>query len=277
LNEKVKTAVLTGATSGIGTVIADQLAKSGYTLIILGRSEERNNDKIHKILEKYPGIKIEGILCELASIQSTKRACEKIRNSYTSIDLLILNAGLWNFKFVETEDQIEETFQVNLLSSFLIFGELNALIPRDGQSKVIFTTSGLHQGMIEFDNIEFRKNFSGFRAYRQSKLGLIMLAKWLSRHEKYSNISFYSVHPGMVNTKLGRNAGFISRSVFILFGSSKNKGAKTHQYLIDTPPEDLESGGYYAKSALSNSTDYSRNMDAAERLSKVLTSYLIRC
>jgi NAD(P)-dependent dehydrogenase (short-subunit alcohol dehydrogenase family) len=269
-----RTALISGATSGIGSVVAAHLALKGYRLIILGRSVEKLDLLCIQLNAINPNIKHVKILCELSSFDSIKKACDQIKESEASIDIMILNAGLWNFQFIQTTDKIEETFQVNLLSPIAIFNALKDLMPKHKGAKVIFTSSGLHQGTINFSDIEFREKFSGFKAYRQSKLGIILLTRCLSKQAPNLGISFYCVHPGMVNTQLGRNAGWFSRSIFKLFGKSKEKGAQTHIHLIDSNAQDLQSGECYTDCKIMKTTLYSYNMDAAEKLWNVVQQYL---
>jgi NAD(P)-dependent dehydrogenase (short-subunit alcohol dehydrogenase family) len=240
----------------------------------LGRSRQQLDSLGKQLNAINPKVSIDKIFCELSSFDSIKKACEQIKESEASIDIMILNAGLWNFQFIQTTDKIEETFQVNLLSPIAIFNELKLLIPKHEEAKVIFTSSGLHQGTINFSDIEFREKFSGFKAYRQSKLGIILLTRCLSKQAPNSGISFYCVHPGMVNTQLGRNAGWFSRSIFKLFGKSKEKGAQTHIHLIDNNAQDLKSGECYTDCKIMKTTPYSYNMDAAEKLWNVVQQYL---
>ena len=269
-----KIALITGTTSGIGSVITKHLIKSGYSVIALGRSPEKLNSLVDSLQSINPNVKVNGIICDLSSFESTRKACKEIKESYHSIDLLVLNAGLWNFKFIETEDKIEEIFQVNLLSQVFLFNELFELIPKNGESKVIFTSSGLHQGTVNFKDIEFRANFTGFKAYRQSKLGLILLTRWLAKQPSNSGICFYCVHPGIVNTGLGRSAGWFFKRMFQLLGKSKEKGAKTHIYLINQDPKSLHSGAYYSNSKVTKTTSYSYNLEIAGRLWDVIKGYI---
>ncbi len=272
MNEN-KTALITGATSGIGYVIAEHLVHKGYNVIILGRSNQKLDSLIQNLKRINSKVKLDKFLCDLSSLESIEKACESIKQTYKSIDLMVLNAGLWNFQFIETVDKIEETLQVNLLAPIVIFNELKELIPKNQESKVIFTSSGLHQGIINFSDIEFRQKFSGFKAYRQSKLGLLMLTRWLSKQPSYAGITFYSVHPGMVNTQLGRSAGWFSRTIFKLLGKSKEKGAQTHIHLIDCNCSELEQGAYYANSRVTKTTSYSYDMKTAEKLWNTLKEY----
>ena len=265
-----KTALLTGVTSGFGEVIARHLAKSGYSLIILARSESNANALKTSLLAGNSSVTVEVVVCDLSSLKSVRNACEQVRETHTHIELLVLNAGLWNFEFRETEDGIEETLQVNLIAPMLLFDLLKNSIPADGNSKVIFTASGLHQGIVQFDDLEFRNNFSGFKAYRQSKLGIILLTRLLAKNSQHQGISFYCVHPGVVKTQLAKNAGWFSRTVFWLMGKSVEKGAKTHLHLIDTPSSKLVSGEYYANSKLTQTTKESNDLNTAKKLMEVI-------
>jgi len=270
---KNKTALITGATSGFGELIAKHLVNKGYSLIVLGRAKEKLDSLLQSLKEVKPDLKIEQVICDLSSLKSIVNACETVCKLEVEIELLILNAGLWNFEFCETEDGIEETLQVNLLAPVFLLQRLSKLIPHHGNSKVIFTSSGLHQGLINFSDIEMRKNFSGFKSYRQSKLGLILLTRLFAKQENYSGIAFCAVHPGMVNTKLGRNAGWFSKFIFKLFGKSKEKGAETHNFLIDQSAKDLTSGAYYANSKITKTTKESYNLNTADKLLKLIQAY----
>jgi NAD(P)-dependent dehydrogenase (short-subunit alcohol dehydrogenase family) len=272
--ESKKTALITGATSGIGSVVVDHIVSKGYDVIILARSVDKLNSLVARLKNDHQDAIVEGIECDLSSFKTVSEACKSIKENHDRLDLLILNAGLWNFQFTQTDDGIEETLHVNLISQVQLFNELIELVPKNHESKVIFTSSGLHQGKINFEDIEFRNNFSGFKSYRQSKLGSLMLTRWLAKQDEYEGISFYCVHPGMVNTNLGRNAGWLSRSIFKFFGKSKKNGASTHLHLIDTPNSELRSGEYYANSKVTRTTRYSYDLNEAEKLWNIVNEYI---
>lgn len=259
--------VITGATSGFGKVVAKFLVERGDQVIVLAR----NKEKFERLrAELNEASNMEYIHCDLCSFDSIKKACEDLKTEQ-KIDNLILNAGLWNSVFEASEDGIEQTFQANLLAPAYIIQTLEQnLAPK---AKVIITSSGLHQGVIDFENIEFKNSFSGFKAYRQSKLGVILIARYLA--DKMPNESkIFTVHPGMVKTELGRKAGWFSRLIFKLFGTSLENGAKTHLHLLRTDIASLESGGYYAKSQLTQTTKESYDMDMAAQLYERIEQYL---
>lgn len=269
---KNKNAVMTGATSGFGKIIAQHLIEKEYNLTFIARSQEKAKALINTLLLKHPDANIDFVICDLSSFASINQASEIIYGKQIQIDLLILNAGLWNFEFKETEDKIEETFQVNLLSPVQLLYNFQHLLNK--KAKIIFTASGLHQGTINHEDLEFRNSFSGFKSYRQSKLAVILMTRLFAISPEFTDFSFFAVHPGMVKTELGKSAGWLSRTIFRLMGKSLKKGAETHLYLIDTPSELLTNGGYYANSKLTQSSKESNDLLEAEKLKEIIQDYL---
>lgn len=268
-----KNAVMTGATSGFGQVVAEHLVRTNHKLVFFARTESKAKELVQKLNAKTSA-SVDYILCDLSSLDAISKACEEVHKRCDRIDLLILNAGLWNSKLQDSKDGIEETFQVNLLAPVLMFQKLKDLIPANEQSKVLLTASALHQGSIQYDDLEYRKKFSGFKAYRQSKLGVILITRLWAKSAEFSGISFYSIHPGVVRTQIGARAGWFSRMIFKLIGSSLEKGARTHIHLIDQPASVLESGEYYAKSKRSAAAKETYDLQEASVLLKALNDYL---
>ncbi|MFK7786450.1 MAG: SDR family NAD(P)-dependent oxidoreductase [Crocinitomicaceae bacterium] len=268
-----KIAVMTGATSGFGQVVAKHLVKTRHKLVFLARTDAKAKELINELSANGSG-SVDYILCDLSSLNSISEACSELLKRYNRIDLLILNAGLWNSNYQESKDGVEETFQVNLLAPVIMFQKLKNLIPRNEGAKVLITASTLHQGTIKYDDIEFRKNFSGFKAYRQSKLGVILISRFWAKLPEFSGISFYSIHPGVVRTRIAERAGWFSRMFFKLIGSSLEKGARTHIHLIDQPASKLTSGEYYAKSKITRAAKETYDLQNASKLFEALNPYI---
>ena len=220
--------------------------------------------------------KIEIILCDLSSLESVVEACNKVKSKLNSLDVLINNAGLWNFSYRESKNGIEETFQVNVLAPLLINHLLIDLLAKSREAKTIFTASALHQGNVNFSDLEFKKKFSGFSAYRQSKLEVILLCRLLSSKLEKAGIGVYCHHPGLVNTKLGRDAGWFSNLFFKLMGISPQKGAETMLYLSTENKNHLVSGEYYYRKAVKKITPQSYDLNTAQKLLDTLGSFLLK-
>jgi len=267
---------MTGATSGLGKISAIKAANNGGALIILARNKVKGEALKSEFNNQYPNAlgKIEIIEGDLNSFDSVYSACKEIKSKYPAIDMIVNNAGIMNFEFKQTVDKIEETLQVNLLSPLLICHLLFDNLKKAQNPKIVFTSSGLHQGEINFGNIEFKNSFSSFKVYRQSKLGVILICRLLAKSLKEYNISIYSQHPGMVRTNLGRKAGWFSRMIFYIMGKSPEKGSQTLSYIIETPNSQLESGEYYANEKVTATTKESYDMEVAEKLLLMIRDYL---
>lgn len=261
-----KTVLITGATNGFGRYIAAYLAQQDYKIIVFGRSIEKLTELQVFLKEENAQVEFQPVLCDLSSFASIASACEEVKAQHFHIDILVLNAGIWNFKERITLDGIEETFQVNLLAPILIFQELFERLPKSADAKVIFTSSALHFGKIDIGAIEKPSQYSGFHAYRQSKLGILLLTRLLAMLPEYKPMSFYAVHPGVISTGLARDGNFMAQWFFRTFGQSEFKGALTHNFLIDEPAEKLQSGAYYTRKQIKKTTKYTYDLVVAEQL-----------
>ena len=272
----MKTIFITGATSGIGLVTACTLASNGNKVLATSRSIERGQELLVHYKRLYPVGKgtIEIIVCDLSSFESIVDACNQVKANNTCIDVLINNAGIWNFSYRESKNKIEETLHVNVLAPLLVNYLLLDLLSQSKDAKSIFAASALHQGNVDFSNLESKNSFSGFKAYRQSKLEVILLCRLLAKKLERLKIGVYCEHPGLVNTKLGRDANWFSNLFFRVMGVSAEKGASTLIYLAEENKNNLVTGEYYAKSAIKKITAQSNDLVVAQKLLDKLEVYL---
>jgi NAD(P)-dependent dehydrogenase (short-subunit alcohol dehydrogenase family) len=273
----MKNIVITGATSGVGMNAACTLAGRGNRVLVLARSAEKGN-----ALEKYyrknyaPTGKgsIEIVLCDLNSFESITNACNQIIACTPFIDVLINNAGVWNSNYRESEDGIEETLQVNVLAPLLLNHLLLNHLLKSNDARSIFAASALHQGTIEFFDLEFKDNFSGFKAYRQSKLSIILLCRLLAKKFSDTNIGFYCEHPGFINTGITRDTNWFTKFLFHMLGDSPEKGARTLVHLAVRCKSQLVSGEYYVNKQIRETSPQSYDLEVAETLLEAYCEYL---
>lgn len=273
---KGRTIFMTGATSGLGKVAAFKLANSGARLIVFARNTKKGNELKEYYRSNWPEGKglIEVVEGNLNSFRSIEQACEIVIERYASLDMIIQNAGIFNFSYRESEDKIEETLQVNLLAPILITHLLSGLLARSKNPRLIFTASALHQGSIRFDDIEFKKKFSSFKSYRQSKLGIILMTRLFAEKFSNKNISVFCQHPGFVNTNLGDNSGPIGKFVFWSMGKSAEKGAENLLFLSNHEEDKLVSGEYYMNNKVKKITRQSYDLNMALALLARSRDYL---
>lgn len=274
--KNARTIFFTGATSGIGKEAALSLAGSGNRILATCRSNESGQQLLSDFRAKHPNAtgSIELIHCDLSSFQSVVAACLQVELLCTEIDVLINNAGLWSFKRNETQDGIEETFQVNLLAPALIIELLLPLLRKSDDARIINTASGLHQGSFNFNDPEFSENFSGFYAYRHSKLGLMLLSRLLAKNLADEKIGVYLNHPGLVHTGLVRDSNWFYQWFFSTFGRTPQKGAENLIHLANVAKSSLQSGGFYKDCQVKSTSKESSNLTTAIELRKMILNYL---
>jgi NAD(P)-dependent dehydrogenase (short-subunit alcohol dehydrogenase family) len=268
---KNRVVLITGATSGIGKETARMLSLKGSTIVIAARDITKG-EAIQSEIKEISSNEVGLIQCDLSSQKSIRACCEEFKRKFGRLDVLINNAGIWNTEFKSTPEGIEETFAVNVLAPYLMFENLKVLLQKSDDPRVITVSSGLHFGKINFNDIEFRKRFSGFHAYRQSKLAVILLTRLLAKKFIDGGISINCMHPGVVNTQLGRHGNRFFNAFFKLFGKSPEKGADTLIYMATSPEVRKVNGEYFVNRKVQRTTSYSYNLQDAERLLNILES-----
>jgi len=225
-------AIVTGATAGLGLETAKGLASAGYRVIIAGRNPEKGKLACHAIRAQQPGAKVRFEWLDLNSLDSVHQFAARLRESETSLQRLVNNAGIMALpKFERTEDGFERQFGVNYLGHFLLTSLLLPLLiasssasepgaesshpdsPSPGSPRVVQLASLAHRsGRIDFDDLNGERDYDPWRAYRQSKLAMLLFAQALQKRSDQHGWGILSVaaHPGLSRTALF-DAGVKSR------------------------------------------------------------------
>jgi NAD(P)-dependent dehydrogenase (short-subunit alcohol dehydrogenase family) len=271
---KEKTILITGATSGIGFETAKALAKMGSTIVFSTRDEEMGESTKKEITRTSGNKDVHVLFCELGSFQSVRSCVNEFKSGFNKLHVLINNAGLWDYKWRESEDGIQRTLAVNFLAPFLMTNLFLDLLKESAPSRIINLTSGLHSGTINFNDIEYKNVFRGIKAYRQSKLALILFTRLLAQKLEGTNVTVNCIQPGITKTNLGRDAGKISRRIFKFIGQKTEKGAETSIYLASSPEVTDITGEYFVKKKVTRSSDESYDMKLAAKLWDMAVKYV---
>jgi len=206
-----RVALITGSTDGIGRATARQLAASGMHVIVHGRSKPRVDAALAELREELPGATLDGIAFDLGTLAGVRRGAAAVLELAPELHVLVNNAGVFATERVLTEDGLELSFAVNYVAPFLL---TELLAPRliasatGGPSRVIDVSSVAHtRGRIHEADLQLGSSFTGYAAYAQSKLALVMHAISLAERRDPDQLVAYSLHPGVIATKLLR-AGF---------------------------------------------------------------------
>lgn len=253
--------LVTGSTDGIGRATARALAAAGAKVILHGRSKPKVDAAIAKLSEELPGAELEGVSFDLASQTAVRKGAEQILARVPELHVLINNAGIFADERMLTEDGIELTFAVNHVGPFLLTELLTPRLEASATrapSRVINISSIAHtRGRIHLDDLSLASGWTGYAAYAQSKLANIMHAVELAERREPSKLLAYSMHPGVIGTKLLRQ-GFGP-----VQGASTEVGARTAVRLAGGETADDPSGTYFSEGTATQPAAAAR--DAAGR------------
>ena len=209
-----KTAVVTGASSGLGLHTAATLARAGAHVVAAIRNPAEFVDSeafTAAFVTPATTQAIQAVPLDLASLASVRATAERIRAEHHQIDILINNAGVMFTPEGRTADGFELQFGVNHLGHFhlttLLLPQLKVAAANAGNSRVVTVTSEAHQRWpIDIDDINFeRRGYDTFLAYGQSKSANVLMTVELDRRYAVDGITALAVHPGTCATALARH------------------------------------------------------------------------
>jgi NAD(P)-dependent dehydrogenase (short-subunit alcohol dehydrogenase family) len=195
-------AVITGTTHGIGRVTSRELARAGYTVVMLCRDYDAAMLERQAILTQVPAAAVHIVRCDLASLRSVREAAQAVRGEFDRIALLINNAGIVSTLRRKSADGFELTFATNHLGPFLLTRLLLDRMAADG--RIVTVASRVHyQGKLDLARISDPKaRYDSRAAYAQSKLANVLHAFALARRLAATGITVNCLHPGVVATNL---------------------------------------------------------------------------
>jgi len=266
-----KVCVMTGATSGIGEVAAEALARQGARLVLIARDEARGEATLARLRAIAPAAAHRVHYADLARIAEMKRVATEIAAAEPRIDLLVNNAGALFTTREVTADGLEKHFAVNHVAYFVITLMLRERLVAAAPARVVSTASGAHYGArLDLDDLQYANGYRGFQAYQRSKLYNVMWTRELARRWAGTGVTVNCFHPGFVATRYGDNAGgllaFGVRVGKKLVAISPEKGARTLVYLATSPEVAGITGGYFTRCALKTPSETAQNDAAARRL-----------
>ncbi len=267
---KGKVCLITGGTSGIGFATVRALAVQGMAVVLVGRNQERSRVVVNQIKSDAGNVDLDFLIADLSSLAQVRQLASDFRHRYPRLDVLVNNAGVTMFRYQETTDGLEMTFEVNYLSHFLLTNLLLDLLKMSSPSRIINVSSAMHAGAdIDFEDLNRRRKYSALRAYGQSKLANLLFTYELARRLKGSGVTVNAVHPGLVRTNLGKG----SRSFFAVvwrmidsLGRSPEKGAETIVYLATSPKVENVTGKYFSNLKPTTSSEKSYDEHTAKNL-----------
>lgn len=194
-----RTALVTGATDGLGRAVAERLAADGATVLLHGRNLERVDAAVREIRDAT-GSEVHGFLADFAELAQVRDLAAEVRDSTGNLHILVNNAGIGSGLPERRERQVstdgyELRFAVNYLAPFLLTLELLPLIENSAPARIVNVAS-LGQYPVDFDDVMLERGYDGQRAYAQSKLAQIMSGFELAARLPADRVTVNSLHPG---------------------------------------------------------------------------------
>ena len=245
-DQRGKTAIVTGANTGIGLEIARGLARKGAKVVLACRDGDKAKAAMANIKSGPEQADLAYLHLDLANLASVHDAADEAKG-YERIDVLIDNAGIM-MPPLGHKMGVEQQFAVNHLGHFAFVGRLLNKLAENGGARIVTQSSIAHKGaMIDFDNLDAKHGYGKQKFYGQSKLANLLFALELDRRLRKSNSSVVSIacHPGIAQSDLTRHLGFAGKVFSPVVGLVLNSAAQGALPALQAATDHEAKGGDY--------------------------------
>ena len=266
-----KSVLVTGGTGGIGRATAIGLVALGARVGITGRDPARTEAAAAGIRAMPGSPAVNAFAADLSVQAGVRRLAAQVLDTYPRLDVLVNNAGgFWAHRHV-TANGLEHTFALNHLAPFLLTNLLLDRLTASAPARIVTVSSGAHaKGRIDFDDLQGERDYSGQRAYSQSKLANVMFTYELARRLDGTGVTATVLHPGVVRTSFGAEdqAAYLAVMIGVArpFMKTPAQGAATPIYLASSPEVEGITGRYFVNRKPKTSSKASYDTTAAARL-----------
>ena len=237
-------AVVTGASSGIGRAAAEEFARRGWSVALVGRDPDRLAEATSGVRALARGAAVTAYQCDFAVLDEVRSLAATLRAEHPRIDVLANNAGGAQPRRYTTVDGFELTMQANHLAPFLLSHLVRDLV---AGGRIVNTASAAHSaGRLDAADLNgTRARFTRFGAYGAAKQANILFAAEAAR--RWPEILSTSLHPGIVRTRFGSGSPLMTFFYRFTPGlRTPAQGADTLVWLATEDASAIVPGGYYA-------------------------------
>jgi NAD(P)-dependent dehydrogenase (short-subunit alcohol dehydrogenase family) len=265
-----KICLVTGASGGMGFETARALARQGAHVVLVGHNVERGEAALRRIHAEDEKMSVEFMLADLSVQDQIRLLAKGVREGFDHLDVLVNNAGGFFLRWRESADGFEMTWALDYLNYFLLTNLLLDLLKASSPARIVCVSSAMHEGAeIRFDDLQFEKGYSSWKAYGQAKLADLIFTYELARRLEGSGVTANALHPGFVATNIGPQHWLLRplmKIVYAFGARSPQEGAQTSIYLASSPEVEGVSGRYFVDSKPVRSSEASYNRETAQWL-----------
>jgi NAD(P)-dependent dehydrogenase (short-subunit alcohol dehydrogenase family) len=266
-----KVCMVTGATAGIGFYTAQEIARMGGRVIVVGRDQNKCMETANRIREGSGNSSIETLAADLSSQAQIRGAAKSFYEKYDHLDVLVNNAGGFFLRRKMSVDGIEMTLALNHLAYYLLTNLLIDALKASPSARVINVSSSTHTNEhIDFNNLQLAKFYNPVHAYGQSKLANLLFSYELSRRMAGTGVTSNALSPGWVASDIWKKINPwltpVLNPIMQRIGITPQEGAQTSIYLATSTEVEGITGGYYVNKRPVRSSTASYDLDSARRL-----------
>jgi NAD(P)-dependent dehydrogenase (short-subunit alcohol dehydrogenase family) len=241
-----KTAVVTGASYGIGKEITRGLALRGAKVVLVSSNATKGEQTLAELKAAVPGAELSYLPADLSSKAEIDRLAAALSAKLDRLDVLVNNAAVIPLER-KAIDGVEQALAVNAYAPYLLTRALAPLLKKSAPSRVIVMVGATLP--VDFDDLQFEKNYNGWQAYQRSKHAMLLLVSALTQELEGSGITVNGAFPGVVSTDTMGNAAagmgklaVLTLPLLRLFMRKPSKGAESALYVASSPALEKATG-----------------------------------
>lgn len=244
--------VISGSTSGIGYEVAKKYASLGADILSINRDEEKSKKLCEELKNKY-GTDCTYMIADFSKLDQVHNVAKKLASLQRNIDVIIHNAGMYATKRTLTEDNLEQVFQTNYLSTFIINYYIKDKFIKQNSGRIIFVNSEAHRFAawgLHLDDLKWEKHaYSGLKSYGSAKLAQLLSMIKFNEYFHGTKVTINAMHPGNIKTNSGKNNGklykFYKKIIIDRNAISIEKSSESLYYLGVSKKVENTSGRFF--------------------------------
>ena len=265
-----KTAIVTGASAGIGRATALGLVRTGMRVVLVGRDRARTKAAQQWIETRAPGAAPGIAIADFACLADVRALADNLLARHERIDVLVNNAGLIAPRYTESADGYELIMAVNHLAPFLLTNLLLERLTASAPARVVTVASVAHRAeTLDPATMTRPPDWDALSVYGRSKLANILFTRALARRTEVRVVTVSCLHPGVVGTDIGNRSGRVKGLAWRLakpFMPGPDKGAESSIFLATTPDPTPFHGAYVVKKTVAEPDTAARDDALGEAL-----------